>query len=109
MGFGTATRDISKPTFGRAPASFSYFSSVTVVKVLHFIDGVKWYVGRFKGQLCKASSREVLPQPAGTSFPTWTLTGGLSAASLLLHGHSWYMHANVEITRGRIFMLTGPE
>ena len=42
-----ATRDISKSTFGRAPASISYVFSVTVVKVLHFIDGVKWYVGRF--------------------------------------------------------------
>ena len=87
----TATRDICKPTFGCAPTSISYVFSVTVVKVLHFIDGVKWYVGRFKGQLRKASSREVLPQPAGTSFPTWALTGGLSAASLLLCGHPWYM------------------
>ena len=104
----TATRDISKPTFRRPPASISYSFSVTVVKVLHFIDGVKWYVGRFLGTIVQVFlTRSVITT-------SWYFLSNLDFDWRLIRRKptvTWpsLVHASVEIMRSRIFMLTGPE
>jgi hypothetical protein len=55
--------------------------AVTVVKVLHFIDGVKVYVGCSTWALWELSIPCVI-QLAGISSRTWTLTGSSSTANL---------------------------
>jgi hypothetical protein len=40
-----ALKDFGEPVFGMTLISLSSRFTVTVVKVLHFIDGVKMYVG----------------------------------------------------------------
>lgn len=101
----TATRDISKPAFRRGRASISYFFSVTVVKVLHFIDGVKWYVGHFWVDCARRSHTKCYHY-------SWYFLSNLDFDwRLVRHKPSVtsLVHASVEIMRIRKIMLTDPQ
>ena len=68
--------DYCEPVLETTLVLFSSRFTVTVIKVLHFIDGVKWYVGRHSSDFPKVYSRPALYCTiAGTSCRTWTLTG----------------------------------
>ena len=73
-----ALKNYREPVLGMTSV-LSVFSSrfaVTMVKVLHFFDGMKWYVERHSSAFQKFThAPHCTVQLVGTSWRTWTLIG----------------------------------